>query len=156
MVDDSGRAVGSIMIKDVKHLLTASETNRDYRSGLYIYIYICTHLFTWQHHQSQRQVWLTIITCRTLTAKKFIANARQSSGERQMSIITCSRGDSIKDIILKLDVEKSQRIYVINEEGNLDGLITLRDIIAKLLYEPPGYFGDFFNGVIPLPSNSRV
>ncbi|CAD6342798.1 unnamed protein product [Miscanthus lutarioriparius] len=123
VVDDSGRAVGSIMIKDVKHLLTASETNRDYR---------------------------------TLTAKKFIANARQSSGERQMSIITCSRGDSTKDIILKLDAEKRQRIYVINEEGNLDGLITLRDIIAKLVYEPPGYFGDFFNGVIPLPSNSRV
>jgi CBS domain containing-hemolysin-like protein len=73
-----------------------------------------------------------------------------------MSIITCSRGDSIKDIILKLDAEKRQRIYVINEEGNLDGLITLRDIIAKLVYEPPGYFGDFFNGVIPLPSNSRV
>ncbi|KAJ1286860.1 hypothetical protein BS78_03G384400 [Paspalum vaginatum] len=123
VVDDSGRAVGSIMIKDVKHLLTASEANRDYR---------------------------------TLTAKEFIANARQSSGERQMSIITCSRGDSVKDIILKLDAEKRQRIYVVNEEGNLDGLITLRDIIAKLVYEPPGYFGDFFNGVIPLPQNSRV
>ncbi|WVZ67624.1 hypothetical protein U9M48_016676 [Paspalum notatum var. saurae] len=123
VVDDSGRAVGSIMIKDVKHLLTASEANRDYR---------------------------------TLTAKEFIANARQSSGERQMSIITCSRGDSVKDIILKLDAEKRQRIYVVNEEGNLDGLITLRDIIAKLVFEPPGYFGDFFNGVIPLPQNSRV
>lgn len=95
-------------------------------------------------------------TCRTLTAKDFIANARQSSGERQMSIITCSRGDSVKDIIMKLDAEKRQRIYVINEEGNLDGLITLRDIIAKLVYEPSGYFGDFFNGVIPLPQNSRV
>lgn len=33
VVDDSGRAVGSIMIKDVKHLLTASE-NRDYRSDI--------------------------------------------------------------------------------------------------------------------------
>ncbi|KAF8648603.1 hypothetical protein HU200_064647 [Digitaria exilis] len=123
VVDDSGKAVGSIMIKDVKHLLTASEANRDYR---------------------------------TLTAKEFITNARQSSGERQISIITCSRGDSVKEIISKLDAEKRQRIYVINEEGNLDGLITLRDIIAKLVYEPPGYFGDFFNGVIPLPQNSRV
>jgi CBS domain-containing protein len=34
VVDDSGRAVGSIMIKDVKHLLTASE-NRDYRSDFF-------------------------------------------------------------------------------------------------------------------------
>ena len=33
-MDDSGRAVGSIMIKDVKHLLTASEANRDYRSDI--------------------------------------------------------------------------------------------------------------------------
>ncbi|XP_062208716.1 SNF1-related protein kinase regulatory subunit gamma-1-like [Phragmites australis] len=123
VVDETGKAIGSIMIKDVRHLLTASETNRDYM---------------------------------TLTAKEFIANARQSSGERQMSIITCERGDTVKDIILKLDTEKRQRIYVVNEEGNLDGLITLRDIIAKLVYEPPGYFGDFFNGVIPIPQNSRV
>jgi len=34
VVDDCGRAVGSIMIKDVKHLLTASEANRDYRSDI--------------------------------------------------------------------------------------------------------------------------
>ncbi|KAL6839959.1 hypothetical protein ACP4OV_029769 [Aristida adscensionis] len=123
VVDEHGKAMGSIMIRDVKHLLTASEGNRDYR---------------------------------TLTAKEFITNARQSSGERQMSIITCTREDTVKDIISKLDTEKRQRIYVVNDEGNLDGLITLRDIIAKLVYEPPGYFGDFFNGVIPLPQNSRV
>ncbi|KAF0927787.1 hypothetical protein E2562_036207 [Oryza meyeriana var. granulata] len=123
VVDHTGRPIGSIMIKDVKHLLAASDTNRDYR---------------------------------TLTAQEFIANARQSSGERQMNIITCKREESIKDIILKLDAEKRQRIYVVDEQGNLDGLITLRDIIAKLVYEPPGYFGDFFNGVFPLPQNSRV
>uniref|UniRef100_A0ACD5XEX5 Uncharacterized protein n=1 Tax=Avena sativa TaxID=4498 RepID=A0ACD5XEX5_AVESA len=123
VVDGADKPVGSIMIKDVKHLLTASESNRDYRM---------------------------------LTAKEFIANARQSSGEKQMSIITCTREDTVKDIILMLDAEKRQRIYVVDGEGNLDGLITLRDIIAKLVYEPPGYFGDFFNGVIPMPQNSRV
>jgi CBS-domain-containing membrane protein len=101
------------------------------------------------------QTWL-LDKCRTLTAKEFIANARQSSGEKQMSIITCTKEDTVKDIILRLDAEKRQRVYVVNEEGNLDGLITLRDIIAKLVYEPPGYFGDFFNGVIPMPQNSRV
>ncbi|GJN16904.1 hypothetical protein PR202_gb03930 [Eleusine coracana subsp. coracana] len=95
VVDETGKAIGSIMIKDVKHLLTASDANRDYR---------------------------------TQTAKDFIANARQSSGERQMTIITCSRSDTVKDIILKLDAEKRQRIYVINDEGNLE---------AKLVYEPP-------------------
>ncbi|EMS57715.1 SNF1-related protein kinase regulatory subunit gamma 1 [Triticum urartu] len=92
----------------------------------------------------------------TLTAREFIASARQCSGEKQMSIITCTREDNMKEIILKLDAEKRQRIYVVDGEGNLDGLITLRDIIAKLVYEPPGYFGDFFNGVIPMPQNSRV
>lgn len=94
--------------------------------------------------------------CRTLTAQEFIANARQSSGEKQMNIVTCKKEESIKEIIFKLDAEKRQRIYVVDEQGNLDGLITLRDIIAKLVYEPPGYFGDFFNGVFPLPQNSRV
>jgi hypothetical protein len=44
---------------------------------------------------------------------------------------------------------------VVGGEGNLDGLITLVHIIAKLVYEPPEYFGDFFNGVIPKPQNIR-
>uniref|UniRef100_A0A0E0JSX5 CBS domain-containing protein n=1 Tax=Oryza punctata TaxID=4537 RepID=A0A0E0JSX5_ORYPU len=123
VVDHTGKPTGSIMIKDVKHLLASSDANRDYR---------------------------------TLTAQEFIANARQSSGERQMNIVTCKKEESIKETIFKLDAEKRQRIYVVDEQGNLDGLITLRDIIAKLVYEPPGYFGDFFNGVFPLPQNSRV
>lgn len=42
VVDDSGRAVGSIMIKDVKHLLTASDANRDYRSDM--------NGLHWQHY----------------------------------------------------------------------------------------------------------
>jgi hypothetical protein len=32
VVDETGKAIGSIMIKDVKHLLTASDANRDYMS----------------------------------------------------------------------------------------------------------------------------
>lgn len=55
-----------------------------------------------------------------------------------------------------LDAEKIHRLYVVDDSGNLEGLITLRDIIARLVYEPPGYFGDFFDGVIPLPQNYRV
>jgi CBS domain-containing protein len=31
VVDGADKPVGSIMIKDVKHLLTASESNKDYR-----------------------------------------------------------------------------------------------------------------------------
>lgn len=71
-------------------------------------------------------------------------------------VIACKRDDALKDIILRLDSEKIHRIYVIDEEENLEGVITLRDIISKLVHEPPNYFGDFFDGVVPLPQNSRV
>ncbi|EEE55908.1 hypothetical protein OsJ_04579 [Oryza sativa Japonica Group] len=80
VVDHAGKPTGSIMIKDVKHLLASSDANRDYR---------------------------------TLTAQEFIANARQSSGEKQMNIVTCKKEESIKEIIFKLDAEKRQRIYVV-------------------------------------------
>lgn len=73
-----------------------------------------------------------------------------------LGVITCKRIDTIKDIILKLDSYKIQRIYVVDDEDNLEGVITLRDIISKLVHEPRGYFGDFFDGVVPLPQNSRV
>uniref|UniRef100_A0A0E0N6X1 CBS domain-containing protein n=1 Tax=Oryza rufipogon TaxID=4529 RepID=A0A0E0N6X1_ORYRU len=133
VVDHAGKPTGSIMIKDVKHLLPPPPPQKH----LHLLVFGVSSLWT-------------------LTAQEFIANARQSSGEKQMNIVTCKKEESIKEIIFKLDAEKRQRIYVVDEQGNLDGLITLRDIIAKLVYEPPGYFGDFFNGVFPLPQNSRV
>lgn len=71
-------------------------------------------------------------------------------------MVTCRRGDSLKDVIMKLDSKKIHRIYVVDDMGNLEGVITLRDIISKLVHEPRGYFGDFFDGVLPLPANSRV
>jgi len=55
-----------------------------------------------------------------------------------------------------LDKEQIHRVYVVDDDGNLEGLITLRDIISRLVHEPHGYFGDFFDGVLPLPANSRV
>ncbi|KVH88576.1 Aldolase-type TIM barrel [Cynara cardunculus var. scolymus] len=71
-------------------------------------------------------------------------------------MITCRKEDTLKDVIMKLDSMKGHRIYVVDEQGNLEGLITLRDIISRLVHEPRGYFGDFFDGVLPLPQNSRV
>ena len=62
----------------------------------------------------------------------------------------------MEELIQLLDSEKIHRIYVVDNNGNLEGLITLRDIISKLVLEPRGYFGDFFNGILPLPQNSRV
>eukprot|EP00262_Sarcandra_glabra_P022470 TRINITY_DN996_c0_g1_i1.p1 TRINITY_DN996_c0_g1~~TRINITY_DN996_c0_g1_i1.p1 ORF type:complete len:445 (+),score=83.23 TRINITY_DN996_c0_g1_i1:223-1557(+) len=130
VVDGSGhKAIGNISIRDVQFLLTTPEIYKDYRS---------------------------------MTAKSFLTAIRNylvAHGEKSPMLqgtITCKREDTIKEIIMKLDSEKIHRIYVIDEEGNLEGVITLRDIISRLVHEPHGYFGDFFDGVVPLPENSRV
>lgn len=71
-------------------------------------------------------------------------------------MVSCRKDDTLKDVILKLDSLKIHRIYVVDNEGKLEGLITLRDIISRLVHEPRGYFGDFFDGILPIPQNSRV
>lgn len=73
-----------------------------------------------------------------------------------VGVTTCKRDDTVKDVIFTLDAEQIQRIYIVNKEDKLEGVITLRDIISRLVHEPNGYFGDFFDGVVPLPENSRV
>lgn len=130
VVDASGkRAVGNISIRDVQYLLNALDIYNDYRS---------------------------ISSKNFLTAVRSYLEEHQEASPMLRGVITCKRDDTIKDIILKLDSEKIHRIYVIDEEENLEGVITLRDIISKLVHEPRGYFGDFFDGVVPLPQNSRV
>ncbi|KAH7684811.1 5'-AMP-activated protein kinase gamma subunit protein, partial [Dioscorea alata] len=130
VVEANGKkAIGNISIRDVQYLLTAPEIYKDYRS---------------------------------IRAKDFVLLVRsylkehEGTSPRLLGVITCKRTDTIKDIILKLDSYKIQRIYVVDDEDNLEGVITLRDIISKLVHEPRGYFGDFFDGVVPLPQNSRV
>jgi CBS domain-containing protein len=99
---------------------------------------------------------------RTIAAKDFLTAVRHHLQEQQEvspflhDVITCKRDDAIKDIILKLDSVKIHRIYVVDDKGNAEGVITLRDIISKLVHEPRHYFGDFFDGVVPLPANSTV
>jgi CBS domain-containing protein len=99
---------------------------------------------------------------RTITAKDFLTVVRHHLEEQHEAspllhdVITCKKDDTIKDIILKLDSAKISRIYVVDDKGNTEGVITLRDIISKLVHEPHNYFGDFFDGVVPLPSNSTV
>ncbi|CAA6659919.1 unnamed protein product [Spirodela intermedia] len=130
VIDDGGKKpVGNISIRDVQYLLTAPEIYKDYRS---------------------------------ITAKNFLTAVRkhlEEHGETSpmlLGVITCRRDDTIKDVILRLDAHKIHRIYVVDEEGLVEGVITLRDIISKLVHEPRHYFGDFFDGVVPLPQNSRV
>ncbi|WKA07911.1 hypothetical protein VitviT2T_025682 [Vitis vinifera] len=130
VVESGGRkAVGNISIRDVQFLLTTPEIYREFRS---------------------------------ITAKNFLVAVRKyleqhnEASPMLSGMITCRRNQTVKEMILMLDSVKIQRVYVVDEDGNLEGVITLRDIISKLVHEPRGYFGDFFDGVLPMPQNSRV
>ncbi|XP_020548307.1 SNF1-related protein kinase regulatory subunit gamma-1 [Sesamum indicum] len=129
VASDGSKAIGNISIRDIQFLLITPGIYKEYRS---------------------------------ITAKNFLTAVRsyleqtQSESPLRSGILTCRRNDTLKEVIMKLDSMKIHRIYVVNETGNLEGVITLRDIISKLVHEPRGYFGDFFDGVLPLPANSRV
>ncbi|KAH6797149.1 SNF1-related protein kinase regulatory subunit gamma 1 [Perilla frutescens var. hirtella] len=126
---DGNKAVGNISIRDIQFLLIAPGIYKDYRS---------------------------ITTKHFLTAVRSYLEERHNESPMLSGMVTCRRSDTLKEIIAKLDAMKIHRIYVADEAGNLEGVITLRDIISKLVHEPRGYFGDFFDGVLPLPANSRV
>ncbi|XAR50325.1 hypothetical protein NMG60_11004616 [Bertholletia excelsa] len=130
VVESGGRkAVGNISIRDIQFLLIAPEIYKN---------------------------------CGSITAKNFLAAVRSYLEEHKEAspmlngMVTCRSDSTIKEVIATLDSKKIHRIYMVDDEGNLEGVITLRDIISKLVHEPRGYFGDFFDGVLPLPPNSRV
>ncbi|XP_074381780.1 SNF1-related protein kinase regulatory subunit gamma-1-like isoform X2 [Apium graveolens] len=124
-----GKAIGNISVRDIQFLLLAPAIYKNHRS---------------------------------ITAKSFLSAVRSYHEEHQKSspilsdVVTCTRDDMLKEVIMKLDSMKIHRIYVANGDGKLDGVITVRDIISKLVHEPRGYFGDFFDGVLPQPVNNRV
>ncbi|KAK7302236.1 hypothetical protein RJT34_13121 [Clitoria ternatea] len=123
------RPVGNISLQDVQFLLTAPEIYHDYRA---------------------------IAAKDFLTAVRSYFEKHEGAFPMSSDLITCSNDCTIKELIQLLDQEKIHRVYVVDNDGNLEGLITLRDIISRLVHEPRGYFGDFFDGVLPLPPNSRV
>ncbi|XP_010555543.1 PREDICTED: SNF1-related protein kinase regulatory subunit gamma-1-like [Tarenaya hassleriana] len=127
MEKGSNKALGNISLGDIQFLLTAPEIYHDLR---------------------------------TITAKDFLTAVRGhlklKRQDENSGMITCKKSSTMKEMIMRLDSEKIHRIYTVDEEGNLEGVITLRDIISRLVHEPRGYFGDFFDGVLPLPDSSRV
>ncbi|KAF7838175.1 SNF1-related protein kinase regulatory subunit gamma-1-like [Senna tora] len=123
------KAVGNISLQDVQFLLTAPEIYHDYRAITVKYF---------------------------LTAVRSYLEKHKEAFPMLSELVTCKNDCTIKELIQLLDHEKMNRVYVVDDDGNLEGVITLRDIISRLVHEPPGYFGDFFDGVLPLPPNSRV
>ncbi|KAL3684255.1 hypothetical protein R1sor_002277 [Riccia sorocarpa] len=90
-----------------------------------------------------------------LTAGKFLASVRKHLAEKKEKspllrpVLTCKPTETLKGSIAKLDQAKVHRIYVVDENEDLIGVITLRDIISTFVEEPAGYFGTFFDGVVP-------
>ncbi|KAH9617576.1 hypothetical protein KSS87_004014 [Heliosperma pusillum] len=130
VVERDGKAVGNISIRDVQFLLTAPEIYKDCR------------------HVSSKDF--------LVASKKYREEHREGSTPILSGMVTCRKESTLNEVIRTLDKLKIHRIYVVDEDDNLEGLITLRDIISKLVHEPHNYFGDFFYGVIPMPPNSRV
>ncbi len=94
--------------------------------------------------------------CSLLTASNFLEAVRtylQSQGNVHGPLpndpVSCTDKSTLLEIITKLDEAKIHRIYVLNPEGDLKGIVTLRDIISTFVEEPLGYFKDFFAGVVP-------
>uniref|UniRef100_A0A7N0RAH1 CBS domain-containing protein n=1 Tax=Kalanchoe fedtschenkoi TaxID=63787 RepID=A0A7N0RAH1_KALFE len=123
------KAIGNISLRDVQFLLMTPEIYHKYRS----------------------------ISARNfLTEVRSFLESQNKYSPMLCGMITCGKDHTLKEVIQMLDNNKIHRIYVVDAEDNLEGVITLRDIISKLVHEPKGYFGDFFDGVLPLPANSRV
>jgi len=64
-----------------------------------------------------------------------------------MSLLTCSPHTSLGTVIDSLASRCTHRIYVVEgDECAVTGVVTLRDVISCFIYEPPGYFDNYFGG----------
>ncbi|KAL4325730.1 hypothetical protein GQ457_11G028780 [Hibiscus cannabinus] len=130
VVDAEGsKAIGNISLRDIQFLLTAPEIYHEYRS---------------------------ITTKNFLIAVKKHLEKHDAGSPMLSGMITCKRDQTVKELIQMLDSKRIQRMYVVDDDGNLEAVVTLRDIISRLVYEPPGYFGDFFDRMLPPPDYDSV
>ncbi|CAI5974235.1 unnamed protein product [Closterium sp. NIES-65] len=116
------QVVGSISVRDIQLLLVAPQLFHD---------------------------------CRSLTVAQFleIAKGRGSStgliSPAAIPPTRCRANTPLRRVMHALQAARVHRVYVTDEVGELQGVVTLRDIIGKFVVEPPDYFGDFFGGVVP-------
>ncbi|XP_024532234.1 SNF1-related protein kinase regulatory subunit gamma-1 [Selaginella moellendorffii] len=123
------KPIGNISIRDVRFLLTAPQVYKSHR---------------------------TITAKDFLQVTKSILQKDQPSSPILHPVIVCTSSERLQDVISKLDRARIHRIYVVDKHGHLEGVVTLRDIISKFVDEPPGYFGDFFAGVVPATRTCKV
>ncbi|XP_021299605.1 SNF1-related protein kinase regulatory subunit gamma-1-like [Herrania umbratica] len=110
----SKKIVGNISIRDIRHLLLKPELFSNFRQ---------------------------------LTVKDFM-NTVVSMGQefgRLTPPITCKVDSTLGSVIQSLATKLVHRIYVVAEnEYEVIGVITLRDVISCFIFEPPNFFDSYF------------
>ncbi len=54
--------------------------------------------------------------------------------------------DTLQEVLARIAAAHVHRAFVVDAEGHPLRVISLGDIIGVLVSEPPGYFGNFFDG----------
>lgn len=77
---------------------------------------------------------------------KTVASVSQEV-EKVSPAVTCKTNSTLGDVVHSLSSKAVHRIYVVAEDENeVIGVITLRDVISCFIYEPPNYFDDYLGG----------
>ncbi|KAL5975462.1 hypothetical protein ACLOJK_019784 [Asimina triloba] len=76
---------------------------------------------------------------------KIIVKINQDSGIPQvMPPIACTEKTSLRSVIDTLSSRKVHRIYVVDDNNCISGVVTLRDVISCFIFEPPKHFDNYF------------
>ncbi|PKA50962.1 SNF1-related protein kinase regulatory subunit gamma-1-like [Apostasia shenzhenica] len=78
---------------------------------------------------------------------KAIRSDCPESGKPLLEPLACSADAFLGDVIDSLASRGLHRIYV-EEENEVVGIVTLRDVISCFIYEPPDYFEDYFRSAV--------
>lgn len=91
---------------------------------------------------------------RELTVREFVTIVSSLSADVDGSrpllrpAISCKSTEKLVHVIEQLAEKKIHRIHVVDEDGRVTGIVTLRDIISCFVTEPKDYFKTFLGGII--------
>jgi len=73
-----------------------------------------------------------------------IASVSDQEPGKVIPATTCKPNSSLGDVIRILSSKSIHRIYVVSDEDEVVGVITLRDVISCFIFEPANHFDDYF------------
>lgn len=99
----------------------------------------------------------TMSLCRKITVMDFMNTIVSVTGDTEKVItpITCKPDSTLGDVIHTLASRRVHRIYAVNGEGEVAGIITLRDVISCFISEPSYHFDDYFGFAVKEMLNPR-